>query len=83
MRQDRLIRLINMNQVRARVGMLCGIQRDDPQEKLRKRIRNERRMTLCFEDHPSFFDERRWKLFMGRLLLQRKLASLQTGLQHL
>ena len=32
------------------------------QSTLRERIRNERRIELCFEDH-RFFDERRWKLF--------------------
>ncbi len=48
------------NQVRARVGMpaLAGLN----QEQLRERIRNERRIELCFEDH-RFFDVRRWKLF--------------------
>lgn len=49
-----------VNQVRARVGMpaYSGMT----QAKLRERIRNERRIELCFEDH-RFFDERRWKLF--------------------
>lgn len=49
-----------VNQVRARVGMpaYSGMTQD----KLRERIRNERRIELCFEDH-RFFDERRWMLF--------------------
>ncbi|MBK5720959.1 RagB/SusD family nutrient uptake outer membrane protein [Dysgonomonas sp. Marseille-P4677] len=49
-----------VNQVRARVGMppYKGMTKDQ----LRERIRNERRIELCFEDH-RFFDERRWKLF--------------------
>jgi hypothetical protein len=34
------------------------------QSRLRDRIRNERRIELCFEDH-RFFDERRWKIFEG------------------
>lgn len=49
-----------VNQVRARVGMpaYSGMS----QAKLRERIRNERRVELCFEDH-RYFDVRRWKLF--------------------
>lgn len=49
-----------VNQVRARVGMpaLSGLNKDQ----LRERIRNERRIELCFEDH-RYFDVRRWKLF--------------------
>ena len=49
-----------VNQVRARVGMpaYAGMT----QGAFRERIRNERRIELCFEDH-RFFDERRWMLF--------------------
>lgn len=49
-----------VNQVRDRVGMpkYSGMT----QAQFRERIRNERRVELCFEDH-RFFDERRWKLF--------------------
>jgi len=49
-----------VNQVRARVGMpaYSGMTK----EQLRERIRNERRIELCFEDH-RFFDERRWMIF--------------------
>ena len=49
-----------VNQVRARVGMppLAGLTK----EQLRDRIRNERRIELCFEDH-RFFDARRWMLY--------------------
>jgi hypothetical protein len=51
-----------VNLVRARVGMpaYSGMT----QAQLRERIRNERRIELCFEDH-RFFDERRWKIFEG------------------
>ncbi|MCH5237133.1 MAG: RagB/SusD family nutrient uptake outer membrane protein [Muribaculaceae bacterium] len=52
-----------VNQVRARVGMPEYSGMD--QATLRERIRNERRIELCFEDH-RFFDERRWKLFEGQ-----------------
>lgn len=50
-----------INQVRARAGMpelAAGLSKDD----MRKKIRNERRIELSFEDH-RFFDIRRWKLF--------------------
>ena len=49
-----------INELRARAGMpaYSGMTK----EKLRERIRNERRIELCFEDH-RFFDERRWMLF--------------------
>ena len=58
-----------VNQVRDRVGMppYSAMSR----EELRERIRNERRIELCFEDH-WFFDERRWKLFEGKTLDNEK-----------
>lgn len=51
-----------VNEVRARAGMpaYSGMS----QEELRRRIRNERRIELCFEDH-RFIDSRRWKLYEG------------------
>jgi len=54
-----------INQIRARVGMpaYSGLSK----EELRERIRNERRIELCFEDH-RFFDERRWKIFEGQTM---------------
>jgi hypothetical protein len=51
-----------VNLVRARVGM--PDYKNMTQAQLRERIRNERRIELCFEDH-RFFDERRWKIFEG------------------
>lgn len=58
-----------VNEVRARVGMppYSGMS----QSQLRERIRNERRIELCFEDH-RFFDERRWKLFEGKTAASEK-----------
>ncbi|WP_132431282.1 RagB/SusD family nutrient uptake outer membrane protein [Natronoflexus pectinivorans] len=53
-----------INQVRARVDMPelpSGLSQED----MRKRIRNERRVELCFEDH-RFFDLRRWRAYDGR-----------------
>lgn len=54
-----------VNQVRGRVEMpgYNGMTK----EQLRERIRNERRIELCFEDH-WFFDERRWKLFESQTM---------------
>lgn len=53
---------VYVNEVRSRAGMpaYSGMTQDQ----LRERIRNERRIELCFEDH-RFFDQRRWKLFEG------------------
>ncbi len=50
-----------VNQVRARVGMPSW-STSLSQSEFRERIRNERRIELCFEDH-HYFDERRWELF--------------------
>jgi hypothetical protein len=58
-----------VNEVRARVGMPPYGGMDQAQ--LRERIRNERRVELCFEDH-RFFDERRWKLFDGKSAASEK-----------
>lgn len=52
--------LTYVNQVRARAGM-PGLSSSLSQSELRERIRNERRIELCFEDH-RYFDMRRWKL---------------------
>ncbi|EGK02515.1 RagB/SusD family nutrient uptake outer membrane protein [Dysgonomonas gadei] len=58
-----------VNQVRARVGM--PPYKGMTKEQLRERIRNERRIEFCFEDH-RFFDERRWKLFEGQTVSSEK-----------
>jgi hypothetical protein len=62
-----------VNQVRGRVNMPAygGLSQAD----LRERIRNERRIELCFEDH-RFFDERRWKLFEGQTVSSEKSLPL-------
>lgn len=66
-----------INELRDRVGMpaYSGMN----QEQLRERIRNERRIELCFEDH-RFFDERRWKLFENQTPTSEKSAILQASL---
>lgn len=58
-----------INELRSRVGMpaYSGMSK----EQLRERIRNERRIELCFEDH-RFFDERRWKLFENQTVSNEK-----------
>jgi len=58
-----------VNEVRARVNMppYSGMT----QEQLRERIRNERRIELCFEDH-WFFDERRWRLFENQTMINER-----------
>ncbi len=62
-----------INQLRSRVGMpgYSGMTK----EELRERIRNERRIELCFEDH-RFFDERRWMLFEDQTVNSEKSLPL-------
>lgn len=52
-----------VNEVRNRAGM-PDLPTGLTQAQMRKRIRNERRVELSFEDH-RFFDVRRWKLYDG------------------
>ena len=49
-----------VNQVRTRAGMPV-LPAGLTQSQMRDRIRNERQVELCFEEH-RFFDVRRWKL---------------------
>lgn len=51
-----------INAIRSRAGMpaYSGLTA----QALQERIRNERRIELCFEDH-RFFDLRRWKAYEG------------------
>ncbi len=51
-----------LNQIRERAGITNPlIAADYSQSTLRERIRKERRVELCFEEH-RFFDIRRWKI---------------------
>lgn len=50
-----------INQVRARAGM-PNLPTGLSQVEFRKRVRNERRIELAFEDH-RYFDLRRWKSY--------------------
>lgn len=52
-----------INQVRARTGVnMPAIATGLTKDTMRKRIRNERRIELSFEDH-RFFDIRRWRAY--------------------
>lgn len=54
--------VVQLNRIRARAGITTPLQASDyTQSTLRKRIRKERRIELCFEEH-RFFDIRRWKI---------------------
>lgn len=51
-----------LNQIRDRAGITTQLKAADfTQETLRQRIRKERRVELCFEEH-RFFDIRRWRI---------------------
>lgn len=51
-----------LNQIRDRAGITKPlVAADYSQSTLRERIRKERRVELCFEEH-RFFDIRRWKI---------------------
>lgn len=54
-----------VDQVRSRAGVaMPNLPRGLSKEAFRKRVRNERRIELAFEDH-RFFDLRRWKAYEG------------------
>jgi starch-binding outer membrane protein, SusD/RagB family len=63
-----------VNQVRKRVGMPV-LPTGLPQSEMRERIRNERRVELCFEEH-RFFDARRWK--MGETLFNGPVRGMKS-----
>lgn len=51
-----------LNDIRDRAGITVDLEAADfTQASLRERIRKERRVELCFEEH-RFFDIRRWKI---------------------
>lgn len=62
-----------INLVRARAGQ-PAIATGLTQAVLRDRIRNERRVELCFEEH-RFFDVRRWKL--GSVYFKESIRKVQ------
>lgn len=53
-----------VNEVRARPSVNMPPYTTTNQQELRERIRNERRIELCFEDH-RYFDLRRWCAYDG------------------
>lgn len=62
-----------VNQVRARVSM-PALPAGLSQSQMRDRIRNERRVELCFEEH-RFYDVRRWKL--GETLFNNQVRGIK------
>lgn len=60
--QNRQIAVDQLNEIRARAGITGVLKAADfTQTELRERIRRERRVELCFEEH-RFFDVRRWMI---------------------
>lgn len=58
----RALAVEQLNRIRARAGITTPLNAADfTQETLRHRIRKERRVELCFEEH-RFFDIRRWQI---------------------
>lgn len=54
--------VVQLNKIRARAGITVPLSASGyTQSTLRERIRKERRVELCFEEH-RFFDIRRWKI---------------------
>lgn len=71
-----------LNKVRSRPSVLMPPVPDtETGEKLRKRIQNERRVELAFEEH-RFYDVRRWKIAMeteNKPLLAIYIKKLEDG----
>lgn len=60
--QNRQLAVTQLNAIRARAGITGTLDATNfTQEQLRERIRKERRVELCFEEH-RFFDIRRWDI---------------------
>jgi len=59
---NRQLAVAQLNAIRARAGITGALNAADfTQDQLRERIRKERRVELCFEEH-RFFDIRRWDI---------------------
>jgi hypothetical protein len=68
-----------LNQIRQRAGITTPLDAVAfSQETLRLRIRKERRVELCFEEH-RFFDIRRWKIAKDVMQLPATGISLANG----
>lgn len=68
-----------LNRIRTRAGITQPLVASDyTQATLRQRIRKERRVELCFEEH-RFFDIRRWKI--AKMVMNRPAIgiTLQNG----
>ena len=72
---NREIALQKLNEIRARGGITGTLNAANfTQVQLRERIRNERRVELCFEEH-RFFDIRRWDIAID--VLNRPAVGIQ------
>lgn len=59
---NRQLAVVQLNAIRARAGITGTLDATSfTQAQLRERIRKERRVELCFEEH-RFFDIRRWEI---------------------
>ena len=59
---NRQLAVVQLNAIRARAGITGTLDAANfTQAQLRERIRKERRVELCFEEH-RFFDIRRWEI---------------------
>ncbi len=58
-----------LNRIRTRAGITTPLKASDyTQATLRERIRKERRVELCYEEH-RFFDIKRWKIAAQQMVL--------------
>lgn len=71
----RLKAVEQLNRIRSRAGITNPLNASDfTQATLRERIRKERRVELCFEEH-RFFDIRRWKI--AELVMNRPAIGIR------
>lgn len=72
--QNRNLALTQINAIRTRAGITGTLQAADfTQSQLRERIRKERRIELCFEEH-RFFDIRRWDI--AKVVMNKAAAGI-------
>lgn len=67
--------MISVNEVHRRAGMDYTAANVSTIEEFRKRLRNERRVELCFENQ-RYFDLRRWKAYEGVTVENEQVYSL-------
>jgi hypothetical protein len=68
-----------LNQIRRRAGITTDLEAEKfTQSTLRERIRKERRVELCFEEH-RFFDIRRWRIAKNVMTRPAVGITIQNG----